>query len=101
MPLSRIAERGRASWRSRRSFRPSPSAWTARTATTPQWNWRPAKRSPRSHEQLLALQVGVERRHELGIAVVEQGRARLVVAKQALRGLAPARMRDLRIDVGP
>src|ERR1044072_2060519 len=57
--------------------------------------------SPALHEELFRFAVGVEPGHELAVAVVEQGRDALVAAQRLLRRLAPARMRHLRVHVGP
>src|SRR4051812_38198736 len=52
-------------------------------------------------EQALVLQVLVESGNMLAIAVEEQGRPALVGAEHPFARLAPARMRDLRVHVGP
>src|SRR5688572_11212659 len=51
--------------------------------------------------QPLALEVGVEARDELAIAVEQARRHPLIAAEQPFRRLAPARMRDLGVHIGP
>src|SRR5207248_11129199 len=54
----------------------------------------------RSGEQALFFQALVHIRDELAVAVPHQGRTPLIGAEDALRRLAPARMRYLRVHIG-
>ena len=60
-----------------------------------------ARGRPRSHVERLFLQPLVEPGDLFAVAVEEQGRPVLASRQEGLAGLAPARMRHVRIDVGP
>src|SRR5882724_1170534 len=60
-----------------------------------------ARKGGRLNEELFRLAVGVQAGHELAVAVVEQGGDALLAAQRLFGRLAPARMRHLRVHVGP
>ena len=96
------AERA-ACWRSPRSRRCSTRDWRGKLAEAEAEKRMAAEEvaRQRSRPQPLFLQALVQVGDVFAVAVEQQRRLALVGADDLLGRLAPARMRDLRIDVGP